>query len=315
MPLKYTRSFRVRYSECDPYGHLNNANYLRFMQETASDASTAAGYGEARYSEMGRVWLIRASAVEYLCPLRPHDRVEVTTWIADFRRVSSRRRYEFRLATPSSGDPHAQTPACDPGAGASQKPLVASAYTDWVFLDAATGQPASIPEQLGRDFFPEGVPASFPTRKPFPAASPPPPGAFCMRREVNWSDLDMLRHVTNAVYMNYVTDCGFQALAACGWPWMRLAERGIGVYIRRNHIQYFQPALPGDALHVTTWASNVRRSTAERHYTIRRAGDETLLAQAWTLSVWVSLETGQPVRIPKDFLADFKGFISDQPHS
>ena len=35
-------TFRVRYSECDSLGHVNNTHYLRYMQETAFDASAAA---------------------------------------------------------------------------------------------------------------------------------------------------------------------------------------------------------------------------------------------------------------------------------
>ena len=46
MPLKHERLFRVRFYECDAYGHLNNSNYVRYMQETAFDASAAAGLSE-----------------------------------------------------------------------------------------------------------------------------------------------------------------------------------------------------------------------------------------------------------------------------
>ena len=53
MPLTHTRTFRVRHYECDAYGHLNNANYLRYMQETAFDASAAAGYDLERYNKLG----------------------------------------------------------------------------------------------------------------------------------------------------------------------------------------------------------------------------------------------------------------------
>jgi len=44
MPLIHERAFRVRHYECDAYGHVNHANYLRYMQEAALDASAAAGY-------------------------------------------------------------------------------------------------------------------------------------------------------------------------------------------------------------------------------------------------------------------------------
>jgi acyl-CoA thioesterase FadM len=35
MPRTNTTQFRVRYVECDAHGHVNNANYLRYMQEAA----------------------------------------------------------------------------------------------------------------------------------------------------------------------------------------------------------------------------------------------------------------------------------------
>lgn len=282
MPLTHTRTFRVRFYECDANGHLNSANYLRYMQETAFDASAAAGYDLERYNILGCFWLIRESQVEYLRPLRYGDRVDITTWIADFRKVTSRRAYEFH-----------QGPD-----------LVARAFTDWVFINAQTGLPVAIPAQLGQDFFPEGVPTTFPPRQPFPKAPAPPEGAFSMHRGVAWQDIDSMRHVNNAVYMNFASEAGFQAAASAGWPWTRMNENGFTVFVRRAHVQYLQPALPGDELQITTWFSNIRRSLANRHYEIRRLSDGALLSQVFTLSVWVSLETGQPVRIPQQFLAD-----------
>ena len=62
-PVTYLeRPFRVRHYECDAYGHVNHAHYLRYMQETAFDASAAVGYDVARYEAIGRQWLVRQAA-------------------------------------------------------------------------------------------------------------------------------------------------------------------------------------------------------------------------------------------------------------
>src|SRR5512136_2963825 len=98
MLVTNTTRFRVRYVECDAYGHVNNANYLRYMQESAFDASAAVGYDVKRYDELGQYWLVRETEVEYVKPLKYGDEFEITTWVVDFRRVRSRRAYEFRLA-------------------------------------------------------------------------------------------------------------------------------------------------------------------------------------------------------------------------
>ena len=284
MPLTHVRTFQVRYYECDAYGHLSRPNYLRYMQEAAFDASAASGYGPARYAAMGCHWLVRETDIEYLHPLRYGDTVQVKTWVADFRRVRSRRAYEFRLV--ESGE------------------VVAQAHTDWTFLDSATGRPAPIPPELVAAFFPEGAPEAPPPRQRFPSASPPP-GAFKLRRRVEWQDIDSMQHVNNAVYLAYVEDCGVQAAAAYGWPLARLGAQGAAIAAQRHWIEYLEPAVLDDELELATWVSDVKQASATRHTTITRVRDGALLAQAHTLWVWVDVATGETRRIPPAFLADF----------
>ena len=97
-PQRFRCRFRVRHYECDAYGHLNNANYVRYMQEAAFDASAAVGYDKNRYEAMGYLWLAHETEIEYLQPVIYGDTIEVKTWVGDFRRVRSRRFYEFRKA-------------------------------------------------------------------------------------------------------------------------------------------------------------------------------------------------------------------------
>jgi acyl-CoA thioester hydrolase len=285
MPLTHTRTFRVRFTECDPFGHVNNANYLRYMEETAFDASAAAGYDLARYSAMGRFWLVRGTDVEYLRPLRYGDTVSVKTWIADFRRVQSRRVYEFTDA--ATGEP------------------VARAHTDWIFMDSRSNTPATIPAAFITDFFPEGLPAEAPPHDKFPEQPAPPPGVFTSRQRVEWQDLDSAWHVNNATYLRYVENCSMGVIAAHHWPVRRMLQEGHAILIRRHQIQYLQPALLDDDLELATWVSQLKRASAVRHYTITRPRDGALLARVNSLGVWVNLATGLPARMPESFLADF----------
>jgi acyl-CoA thioester hydrolase len=290
MPLSHTRQFRIRHYECDGYGHLNNVNYLRYMQETAFDASTAAGYGQSRYAAMGRIWLIRANDIEYLSPLRYNDVVEIKTWVVDFRKVTSRRAYEFRRQ------------------GSDE--LVARGYSDWAFLDIRSGEPVPIPNELRTAFFPEGDPGDFPARPRFPEAPPPPPGVFKMQRRVEWRDLDPENHVNNAVYLAYLEDCGFQVAAAYGWNVERMRAAGFAILARRHRIQYRQPARMGDELEIATWVSHMKRASAVRHYTVTRLADQALIARSHSLYAWVDVHSGKPARIPARFLDDFRPNIS-----
>lgn len=291
MPHVFERAFRIRHYECDAYGHVNHAQYLRFMQETAFDASAAVGYDMARYDELGVMWLIRQTGITYERPLRYGDTVIVKTWVADFRRVRSRRMYEMRQA--ASGQ------------------RVAAAHTDWVLLDQRSQRPVTIPPEMMAAFFPEGPPARVSHYKTFPDPPPPPPGVYTMRRRVAWRDLDTVQHVNNANYMVYFEECGITTAVAHGWPISRMIHAGFGIVARNYQIDYRLPALLGDELAVSTWISDVKRASAVRHYTLKRVQDDALLARARALWVWIDLDSGHPIRIPPDLIADFQPNIGE----
>jgi acyl-CoA thioester hydrolase len=295
MPLTHRRRFRVRHYECDAYGHVNHANYLRYMQETALDASAAVGYDEARYQAMGTLWLIRETDIEYLRPLRYGDEAEVVTWVGDFRRVRSRRFYELRdLAT---GE------------------LSARANTDWVYLARSSGRPAAVPQEMVDAFVPPGIGdesliEALP-RKRFPPAPPPPPGIFTMRRRVEWRDIDSAQHVNNAAYLNYMEECGILAAQSVGWSMGRMRGEGFAIFARRHQIEYRQQAQLGEELAVSTYLSDIKRSSATRHYLITRANDGALIAQARTVWVFVNWQTNMPMRIPAEFFTDFADSVAE----
>ena len=289
MPRTFYRLFQVRQYECDAYSHLHNSNYVRYMQEAAFEASADAGYDLARYNTIGHYWIIRETTIEYLKPVFYNEKVQVKTWVLDFRRATSRRAYEFYR------QPEAE--------------LVAKAYSDWVFLDSQTGLPARIPESMKVDFYPEGSPDVFPARQPNPPAPEPPPGVYSYAHKVTWREIDLAHHVNNAVYLDYLDDAGNGVLEAYNWSFERMQQAGFAIVIRRNQIQYHQPALLDDELAISTWVSDVRRSTAIRHYAIRRMRDEAVLAMAHAYCVWIDLTSGKPIRIPEPFLADFSANI------
>lgn len=290
-PVTFSRTFRVRYYECDSYGHLNNANYPRFMQETAFDASASVGFDQARYAAMNRIWLVRETEIEYFLPFVYNDPIEVRTWVEDFRRVRSRRRYEFLHA--ETGELHAR------------------ASTDWVYIDTQTERPASVEAAVIAAYWPGDDLTVAPARDKFPEPPPPPPGKFSITKRVEWRDIDTRGHMNNAVYFNYIEDCSTQVAVAFKWPMSRIAEAGFGIITRRHRMEYLQPALMDEELEITTWVSNVKRATAHRHYTIRRVDDGALLARCLTLWVWVDLSTGRPMRVPPDFVEDFRPNIVD----
>ena len=189
----YTAHYRVHVYEVDAFGELSTAGLLRFLQQTASDASAQIGYDLQWYEREGTVWLIRRTTIERLAPILYDDQLAVRTWVADIRRVRSERAYEV---------------TCGEG------PVVARGSTDWVYCDSKRGVPVRVPQALQTALMPDGVRSQ--GRRP-PASPEPPPQAFRTRRTVELADLDSVAHVNNARYAAYFEQSLYDALDAAGY--------------------------------------------------------------------------------------------------
>ena len=111
--------------------HVNNVAYVQWMQDAAIQHSAATGC--TRMTEaIGATWVARMHRIEYLSPAFAGEAITVLTWVADFRKVRSLRRYRFIRA-------------------ADQKVLV-KGETDWVLVDVVTGRPCGIPSEMAKLF-------------------------------------------------------------------------------------------------------------------------------------------------------------------
>jgi acyl-CoA thioester hydrolase len=111
--------------------HVNNVAYVQWMQDAALQHSAATGC--TRMTEtIGATWVARMHRIEYLSPGFASDALTVLTWVANFRKVRSLRRYRFTRA-------------------ADQK-VLAQGETDWVFIDVSTGRPRGIPKEIASLF-------------------------------------------------------------------------------------------------------------------------------------------------------------------
>jgi len=127
----YRIDIKVPAQLVDGNGHVNNVAYVRWMQDAAVDHSNATGCTEAS-SALGATWVVRAHRIEYLRPAFAGDIIIVLTWVANFRKVHSLRKYKFIRQADSV--------------------LLAEAETDWVFVNAKSGRPMAIPDSIKNAF-------------------------------------------------------------------------------------------------------------------------------------------------------------------
>lgn len=145
-------------------------------------------------------------------------------------------------------------------------------------------------------------------------------------------ELDGLGHLNHAVFLNYLEQARFDALAAGGFPIEAMEKRGWGVHVVRIEIDYRRECRLGDHLIARTFVENFRNTSMtirQALYRFRPAPAATatdapqasmpelpgpmrlddavgldldtgeLAAEARVVAVWVGSD-GKPMRIPKE---------------
>jgi acyl-CoA thioester hydrolase len=128
----YIKTIRVEGDSIDVHGHVNNQEYLRWMQEAAIEHSARQTWPMERYLELGASWYVRSHFIEYLTPARLADEILACTWIADMgSRRCTRKTIFLRRA-----DRH----------------RLARAETRWLFVNLTSERPQTIPAVLRAAF-------------------------------------------------------------------------------------------------------------------------------------------------------------------
>ncbi len=127
MTQVYQYSLTVPDHAVDVNGHVNNIEYLRWMQDAAILHSDSQGCTKATI-HVGATWVVRTHHIEYLRPAFAGENLVVLTWVSNFRRVQSLRKYRIVRV-----QDHA---------------VLVEGETDWVFVDAGTGRLRSIPKDV-----------------------------------------------------------------------------------------------------------------------------------------------------------------------
>lgn len=131
-PLLGARSFETaclsrrtaRAEEIDALGHVNNAVYVRWIQDAAVGHWTAvAGPGAPREV----LWVCSRHEIDYRDEVLEGDEVEIRTWLGEAKGARFARHTDIRKR-------------------GSARPAV-QAMTWWVLIDRATGRP----KRVGRD--------------------------------------------------------------------------------------------------------------------------------------------------------------------
>ena len=115
----------------DTNGHVNHVHYVQWMQDAAISHSEKAQCSQLTAS-CGATWVVRAHRIEYLRPAFANDQISVLTWVSNFRKVRSLRKYKFVRVSDGA--------------------ILAQGETDWVFVDVKSARPKVIPDEVKATF-------------------------------------------------------------------------------------------------------------------------------------------------------------------
>jgi len=133
MSSRFTMTFNALAEDIDIYGHVNNAVWVRWMEDVATAHWNLIA---PREHQDAYAWFVTRHEIDYRGNIREGETCEATTEIG---KAPSGARFERRTTFRD-------------GSGK----LLVSAVTNWAMIDRTTGRITRVPREVAAQFLPEG---------------------------------------------------------------------------------------------------------------------------------------------------------------
>ncbi len=125
-------------------------------------------------------------------------------------------------------------------------------------------------------------------------------------RRVRYRECDPMGVVYHTHYLDYFEEARTEALRAAGLPYKQLEASGMSLPVVEASERYFAPAAYDDLLEVETVFEALRGVRVSSAYTVRRAGEEAVLATGRVVLCFVDAARGRPTAPPVSVRAAFE---------
>lgn len=99
LPTPFVIDIEVDEAAIDDYGHVNNTEYLRWIEQISWAHSQYLGLDIGDYREHDRAMAVHRHELDYLAPAHAGDRLRLATWIVDCDgRLTLTRRFQLKRA-------------------------------------------------------------------------------------------------------------------------------------------------------------------------------------------------------------------------
>ena len=129
---------------------------------------------------------------------------------------------------------------------------------------------------------------------------------FTLSLKVMPEHIDGLDHTNNAVYVSWCEEVAWAHSRSLGLDLDCYRRLNRAMVITRSEFDYLKASRLGDELVAATWIVRWdRKLTMERQFQVRRPADDATVLRAWMKFACVDIESGQPRRLPPEFVAGY----------
>jgi acyl-CoA thioester hydrolase len=129
-PTRATTEIEVRYAETDQMGVVHHANYIIWFELARTRLCALSGYHYADIEKMGYLLMVTGVEARYRRPARYGDHIRVVCWGDHLGSRGMRFAYEVY----------------------KDDDLLATGFSDHIWVETATGRPCRTPEVLREPF-------------------------------------------------------------------------------------------------------------------------------------------------------------------
>ena len=178
---KYSGTYNIRSYECDRNNNLRILTLMNIFQDVADSHASQLGIGMEHCLKHGLAWVGSNYHIKIDRMPAWHEKITVTSWPAAEKKIGAVRDFEVRD---------------------EKQNIIISASSQWVLIDFARKRPVALRENMP-DY---QVINERALNTDFPKIGIPERPDVVRHFEVRYDDIDVNRHVNNAVYPLWATE-------------------------------------------------------------------------------------------------------------
>ncbi len=236
MSKKFTETHLLNPDQTDPFGQITMATIFRYMQSAATNYAQDMPELQKIDRNDERQWLIYYSQVELKNLITYNNKIDITTWLDDYKKSIARRKY--LLQDQQTGQ------------------QIATAFTDWIYFDRKNLRPVSVDPLVDQILFQDTPPQQDIKRIKLKSLDPQKPVIENVQ-PITLRHLDINHHVNNTVYIDFFLNSFSLAHDTLGIDLNQTLAQGLSWISTHYEIQYNLQAKIGEQIRILAQVEQV----------------------------------------------------------